>query len=268
MADTYTMGVDIGSAASKCIILKNGTQIVGKAVIPSGTGTSGPSRAIRAALESASLSKEQISYLTATGYGRNTLEGADLRISELSCHAAGTHALFPDARTVIDIGGQDVKILSLNEDGTLDSFVMNDKCAAGTGRFLEAMARVLETDVQSLADLDSKALNVAKIASTCTVFAESEVISQLSNNVSIYDLAAGIHASVAARTASLVRRLGFREPGVMTGGVAQNAGVRRALEKELGTVLLVSPMAQLNGAYGAALLAWKHFSKTGDGTSD
>lgn len=256
MADIYTMGVDVGSTTSKCLVLKNGTDVVGSAIIPAGTGTSGPSRAVAAALEQAGLQREHISALTATGYGRNTFEGADYVVSELSCHAMGAAVTFPGVRTVIDIGGQDAKVMSMTPQGKLDRFIMNDKCAAGTGRFLDVMARILELDVNELGEKDAQATETIKISSTCTVFAESEVISQLAKNVNINDLVAGINASVAARTASLAKRLGLVEPVAMTGGVARNPGVVRALERELNTHIQVSPEAQLNGAFGAALHAW------------
>lgn len=256
MADIYTLGIDVGSTTSKCVILKNGSEIIASALIPAGTGTSGPGRALAAALEEAGLSKEQLTAVTATGYGRNTYDGADFLVSELSAHALGAAALMPGVRTVIDIGGQDAKVLHISADGKLESFLMNDKCAAGTGRFLEVMARVLEKDVSELAEMDEKATGTVNISSTCTVFAESEVISQLAKNVNLYDLVAGIHASVAVRTAGLTRRLGVTPPVGMTGGVARNAGVVRALEKELNTSITVSPLAQLAGAYGAALYGW------------
>ena len=253
------MGVDVGSTASKCLILKNGEEIVGTGVVSAGTGTTGPGRAVAAALSQAGLSREDIAAVTATGYGRNTFEGADNVVSELSCHAIGAHAVFPEARTVIDIGGQDAKALHLDANGRLSNFVMNDKCAAGTGRFLDVMARVLEMDVGELASHDAKgAQSAVNISSTCTVFAESEVISQLANNVDLDSLIAGIHNSVAVRTTSLVRRLGVTEPVAMTGGVARNSGVVRALEEMLGVRLLVSPKAQLNGAFGAAIHAYSH----------
>lgn len=251
-ADIFTLGIDVGSTTSKCLILGNGEEIISSAIIPAGTGTSGPGRALEAALSEAMLSRQDIAAVTATGYGRNSFEGADYIVSELSCHAIGAHAMFPDAKTVIDIGGQDAKAISI-ENGKLGSFVMNDKCAAGTGRFLDVMARVLELDVSELAEKDAMAGRVIPISSTCTVFAESEVISQLSKNVDICDLVAGIHASVAVRTASLVRRLGLTPPLAMTGGVAQNAGIVRALSKELGEEISVSPLCQLAGAYGAAI---------------
>ncbi len=256
MVDLYTMGVDIGSTASKCLILKNGTEIISSSVIPVGTGTSGPHRAQEEALKTAGLKNEDISGKTATGYGRNTID-ADYIVSELSCHALGIHAVYPEVRTLIDIGGQDAKAIKVTENGKLDNFVMNDKCAAGTGRFLDVMARVLELDVSELAEKASHAESVVNISSTCTVFAESEVISRLSNNVNICDLVAGIHRSVAVRTSSLLKRLGITEPLAMSGGVALNSGVVKALEKELGLNIKVSPLAQLQGAYGAAVYAWQ-----------
>ena len=256
-AEVFTMGVDVGSTASKCVILKNGGELAGSAAVAAGTGTSGPARAVAAALQAAGIGRGEIAFLTATGYGRNSFDGADGVVSELSCHAIGAHAAFPEARTVIDIGGQDAKALHLDENGRLQDFVMNDKCAAGTGRFLDVMARVLELDVSALKDYDARATEAISISSTCTVFAESEVISQLARNADLCALVAGIHNSVAVRAASLLRRLGLTEPLVMTGGVARNGGVVRALRQELGTDVLVSPLCQLNGAYGAALHAWK-----------
>ena len=260
-ADRYTMGIDVGSTTSKCLILKNGETIAAQVIVQAGTGTTGPARAFAGALEQAGLRREDLVCVTATGYGRNTFEGADHVVSELSCHAIGASVLSPGARTVVDIGGQDAKVLRIDAQGRLENFVMNDKCAAGTGRFLEVMAKVLELKTEELADVDAKAECVIPVSSTCTVFAESEVISQLARGVKQPDLVAGIHASVAVRTASLVRRLGLVPPVVMTGGVARNAGVVRALERELGTEIAVSPLAQLAGAYGAAKYGWEKYQK-------
>ncbi len=252
----YTMGIDVGSTASKCLILRDGTEIVAKSLVAVGTGTSGPQRAIEGVLAEAAMSREQMDFVLATGYGRNSLEGlADMQMSELSCHARGATFLFPEVRTVVDIGGQDVKVIEI-ENGMMKNFVMNDKCAAGTGRFLDVMARVLEVNTRDLGELGDRSTREIGISSTCTVFAESEVISQLARTVDLCDLVAGIHASVAVRTASLVRRLGLLEPVTMTGGVARNGGVVRALERELGTEIRVPPTAQLAGAYGAALSGW------------
>ena len=256
MADIYTLGIDLGSTASKCVILKNGKEVVGSSIIPSGTGTSGPQRAFEGALADAGLNASQVDMIVSTGYGRNSFEQANFVISELTAHATGVHAMYPDARTLIDIGGQDAKVMSLSETGRLDNFLMNDKCAAGTGRFLEVMAKVLELDISQLKDYDAKAEGEIRVSSTCTVFAESEVISQLSKGVDIPSLVRGINASVAIKTASLVKRLGLKEPVYMTGGVARNTGVVRALERELGVKITVSDIQQLNGAYGAALYGY------------
>lgn len=256
MSTLYTMGVDIGSTASKCVVLKDGGGIVGKSLIPVGAGTSGPGRAVKEVLESCGLKREDIGFVLATGYGRNSLEIADKQMSELSCHARGAHFLFPGVRTVIDIGGQDAKVIHLGQNGNLENFAMNDKCAAGTGRFLDVMARVLEVDVGDLAELGGKAKKQIVISSTCTVFAESEVISQLANGSDKCDIIDGIHRSVAVRVAGLARRVGVQPDVVMTGGVARNSGVLHALEKELNTEILTSPLAQYNGALGAALFAF------------
>ena len=255
MSEMLVMGVDIGSASSKCVIMGDEQIIVAQAVIPSGTGTSGPGRAVDSALDAAGVGIDGISKIIATGYGRNTYSLANDTMSELSCHAKGAVWILPGVRTVIDIGGQDAKALSISGAGILSNFVMNDKCAAGTGRFLDVMARVLELDVSDLARLDEEAESVAQISSTCAVFAESEVISQLAGNTPIPDLVAGIHKSAAARAASLIKRVGVVAPVFMTGGVAKNAGVVRALERSLGVEIAVSPFSQLAGAIGAALCA-------------
>jgi len=251
------MGIDVGSTSSKCIFLKDGKEIVAKSLVSAGAGTSGPERAIRQVLDSAGLRREELKYVLSTGYGRNSVEIADSEMSELSCHAKGAYYLFPDVHTVIDIGGQDAKVLKLGPGGLLESFVMNDKCAAGTGRFLDVMARVLELDVSDLEKLGEQSTKRVDISSTCTVFAESEVISQLAKGSDRRDIINGIHRSVASRVSGLVRRVGIVPAVAMTGGVARNGGVRRALEEELGTEILTSPMSQYAGAIGAALFAFR-----------
>lgn len=261
MTDQYTMGVDIGSTASKCIILKNGCDIVGSAVISVGAGTSGPERAIAEALEKANKKAEEITTTVATGYGRNTLTSADKQMSELSCHAKGARFIFPNVQTLIDIGGQDAKALKISSNGRLMNFVMNDKCAAGTGRFLDVMSNVLEIDISKLAETGEQSKKPVSISSTCTVFAESEVISHLSHEAAICDIVAGIHNSVASRVAGLVKRVGITPPVAMTGGVAQNAGVVKALERELNVSIDTTPLTQLAGALGAALYAYDLLEK-------
>ena len=251
------MGIDVGSTASKCVIMKDGAEIAAKSLVAVGTGTSGPARAIAEVLENAQMTREQMDFVLATGYGRNSLDGlADMQMSELSCHAKGAAYLFPDVRTVIDIGGQDVKVIEI-ENGQMRNFVMNDKCAAGTGRFLDVMARVLEVRVEDLGDLGDKSTKEIGISSTCTVFAESEVISQLAVGTDKCDIIAGIHRSVAGRVSGLCNRVGVRDRVVMTGGVAQNHGIVQALENQLQHEIFTSPLTQYNGALGAALFAYQ-----------
>ena len=222
-----------------------------------GTGTSGPSRAIAQVLENAGMTREQMDFVLATGYGRNSLDGlADMQMSELSCHAKGAAFLFPNVRTVVDIGGQDVKVIEI-ENGMMKNFVMNDKCAAGTGRFLDVMARVLEVKVEELGDLGDKSTKEVGISSTCTVFAESEVISQLAMGTNKCDIIHGIHKSVAGRVSGLCHRIGVRDDVVMTGGVAQNHGIVKALQEQLGHEIHTTPLTQYNGALGAALFAYQ-----------
>ena len=257
----YTLGIDIGSTASKCVMLADGKEIVAKSLISVGAGTSGPQRAIDEVLESAGKKREEMAFVLATGYGRNSLMNfADKQMSELSCHAKGAHFLFPEVHTVIDIGGQDVKVLQI-EDGIMTNFAMNDKCAAGTGRFLDVMARVLEVDVKDLGRLGAMSTKYVGISSTCTVFAESEVISQLSMGTDKCDIINGIHRSVASRVTGLAHRVGIRDQVVMTGGVAQNSGVVKALEESLGHEVHISPLTQYNGALGAALFAFDKVNK-------
>ena len=258
MTKVYTMGLDYGSTASKGVILLNGSKVVESIIYASGAGTSGPQKVIEALEKKSGMSMSDMDKVVVTGYGRMSFKAADKQISELSCHAKGVHFLVPDARTVIDIGGQDAKALSLDDDGRLTNFVMNDKCAAGTGRFLDVMSGVLETEVSELGALSAQALNPVSISSTCTVFAESEVISHLSKEIPKEDIIAGIHASVAGRVSGLVKRVGVRQKVVMVGGVARNEVVVKAMEEALGVDIIVPEFcAQLNGALGAALFAYE-----------
>lgn len=256
MDSIFTMGIDVGSTASKCIVLKNGCEIVGQSLANAGAGTSGPRRAITAALESLSLTKEDLYYTVATGYGRRSIDWIDKEITELSAHAKGAYFFFSDVRTVIDIGGQDAKVLCVGDQGMLRNFVMNDKCAAGTGRFLEVMARILEVDLKDFPELAEQSTTTIGISSTCTVFAESEVISQLAKGTHKNDIIKGIHQSVASRVSGLTKRLGIINRVVMTGGVALNSGVRRALEDELNCEIYTSDLAQYSGALGAAIIGY------------
>lgn len=253
----YTLGIDIGSTTSKCVILKDGSQIIATSLIAAGTGTDGPQRAMEEVYRTAGISPDEVVHITATGYGRSRFQTANSELSELSCHAKGVAMLLPGVRTIIDIGGQDAKVIAIGENGRMTNFLMNDKCAAGTGRFLDVMANILQLRIDDLELQAALAKNPVKISNTCTVFAESEVISQLAAGTNLPDLVAGICQSVAGRVASLAKRVGVREQVCMSGGVARNAGVRNAMARELGTDILYSPMAQLMGAVGAAIYAWE-----------
>lgn len=259
----YVMGFDIGSASSKIVILDETGQIVARQVVGLGTGSSGPQRVLAAALEEAGICQEELKYTVATGYGRTRCSLADKNVSEISCHAKGVLAEVPGVRTIIDIGGQDAKAIFLDARGRVEQFFMNDKCAAGTGRFLEVMARVLETTVDQMGALGAKATEIAQVSSTCTVFAESEVISLLSNSVPRENIIAGVHQSVAAKAAALGGRGPCRAPIVMSGGVAQNPGVVQAMERELGQPITVAPNTQTVGAYGAAIYALEEATRKG-----
>jgi predicted CoA-substrate-specific enzyme activase len=252
----YTLGIDIGSTASKCVVF-DGAGICGSAVVAAGTGTSGPRQALEQALREAGIGESGIAYTVATGYGRKKYEAADEELSELSCHAMGVHHILPSARTLIDIGGQDAKVIKVSPEGKMLTFVMNDKCAAGTGRFLDVMALVLQLKISELEIEAAKAAKTVAISNTCTVFAESEVISQLSSGEEISNIVAGICESVAKKTAALAARVGVEPDVCMSGGVAKNGGVRKAMERVLGREILFSPLAQLMGALGAALYAFQ-----------
>lgn len=264
----YTLGIDIGSTTSKCVLLKDGSEIIAKSLRIGGLGTKGPDSSVNDIWESeevkkAGITKKDLDRAIVTGYGRRNYEGGDGEVSELTCHALGARFVFDGLRTVIDIGGQDAKIIRLSEDGRMTNFVMNDKCAAGTGRFLDVMANILTVDVDDFTKIAEQSTDASPISSTCTVFAESEVISQLANGAKMPDLIKGICSSVASRVAGLARRVGVQEVCCMSGGVAKNGAVRKALEEELKVNIAFDPLAQHFGAIGAALWAYnEHMRKS------
>ena len=253
----YYLGLDVGSTASKCVIVDARGHIVARGLYASGAGTAGPRTCVDEALAQVAdlASADDVAASCATGYGRHLEKWVDLQLSELSCHAKGAVQLFPDVRTVIDIGGQDAKVLSISKSGKLADFVMNDKCAAGTGRFLDVMAGVFGCKVTDLSDLDGESTEIAPISSTCTVFAESEVISKLAAGTPIPNIVAGVHESVVERTYGLAKRAGITPVVAMTGGVALNASLRERLQRRVGHPIVTSDIAQFVGAYGAALHA-------------
>lgn len=248
-------GIDIGAVAAKAVIMCDG-EVRAHQIVPTGiNGERSARRALKMALVSAGLGYEDVRYIMSTGYGRHVFSKANKTITEISAHAAGVRNAFPGARTIIDIGGQDTKAISLAEDGAISNFVMNDKCAAGTGRFLEVMSRVLHVRVAEMGELALKSAAPSKINSMCTVFSESEVISLLTNGRKREDIAAGLCESIAKRVSSMARYVGIRGGVVFSGGVAKNVGMVSALEKELRTELLVPQEPQITGAVGAAILA-------------
>jgi len=254
------VGVDIGSLETKVVLLDD-KNIMGYRV---GRSTFDFKRVgnnlFKELLEQYNLKKSDV-YVMSTGYGRNTVSFADDRITEITAHARGVQFFFPEAQSVIDIGGQDSKAIIISKKtGSVIDFQMNDKCAAGTGRFIEVMAGALEVPIQQIGDLALKSNNPASISSTCTVFAESEVISLFAKGTKKEDIAAGIHKSIAKRVAGMAKRIGVAPLLVFCGGVAKNIGVKKFLEQELGFEIVIPVLngessAQLTGAIGAALIA-------------
>lgn len=251
-------GVDIGSATTKVVLLRSG-EIASACIINTGANSrQAGERALDAALREARADISDLGYIVATGYGRAALPVANRQVTEITCHALGAHYLMPEARTVIDIGGQDSKAIRLDATGRSVDFVMNDKCAAGTGRFLEVMARALELEIIDLDRQSSQSIHPAHISSMCTVFAESEVVALVASGEPVENIVAGLHRSIAERVSTMVFRLGIAPSVVMTGGVALNGGVVRAIAEKLGCEITVAPQPQLVGALGAALLAARY----------
>jgi len=251
------IGIDIGSITTKAAVFSNGKILSTKVIFTGYNIDSAGRRILEAALEIAGIDRGDVDKIVSTGYGRNSVSFADKVITEITCHGAGAHFTNPDVKTVIDVGGQDSKALAIDENGRVKDFAMNDKCAAGTGRFLEVMARALEADLDKFGEMSLRAKKPSTISSLCTVFAESEVISLISKGEQRENIIAGIHESVASRVAALANRVGITEPVMMTGGVAKNIGLVKALENKIRAPIIVSDTAQENGAIGAAVLAAK-----------
>ncbi len=251
-------GCDIGSTTGKVVLIDDNETILGSSVVRSSHGPQATAdRAMQAALEKAGLGSDTpIAYLVSTGYGRTNIKGMNEDISEISCHARGVHHFNPDVRTVIDIGGQDCKVISVSKSGRILDFQMNDKCSAGTGRFLEVMTRVLDCDFDELAQAALKSTHPCMISKQCSVFAESEVISLINNNVPFEDICAGIHDSIARRIHGMVMKVGLEPQVTLTGGCARNAALIKALEGLFKMPLTTLPEdPQIMGAIGAALFA-------------
>ncbi len=252
---SFVAGVDIGSLSTEVVIMdreKNYDYVI----VPTGANSkTAAQKAMEQSLEHTGYRWEDLEFILATGYGRISIPFAHKRVTEITCHGKGAHFLFPSASTVIDIGGQDSKVIRLSGEGKVIDFVMNEKCAAGTGRFLEVMARSLEVELTMMGTLSKKAENSVPISSMCTVFAESEIVSLVAEGHPVEEIIRGIHDSIAERTVGLANRVGLEKEVVMTGGVAKNGGVVKSLEERLRDNIHIPDEPQVVGAVGAALLA-------------
>jgi len=249
------LGVDIGAVSAKAVVLRD-NGIIAHAVLDTGSNIERiADKLAQIVLEKARINFDDLKGVVATGYGRISVPFADKKVTEITCQARGVYHLIPEVRTIIDIGGQDSKGMRVDEVGNVIDFAMNDKCAAGTGRFLEVMAKALELKVDSLGSISLESKNPCRISSVCTVFAESEVISLRAEGKVREDIIAGIHKSIASRIGAMMSQIGHEELVVLTGGVAKNRGVIKALEDELNTSMSIPKNPQITGALGAALIA-------------
>lgn len=252
----YGAGIDVGSTQTKAIILNEERRIVGRALIDTGAYISqAAERSFQFALQDAGLRREEVGFVVGTGYGRFKVTFGDAQITEISCHARGANLLFPKTRTVIDMGGQDAKGIKVGESGEVKDFVMNDKCAAGTGRFLANAAEALGLSLDAIGPLALQGMNPVRLSTVCAVFVESDIMSYVAQGKKLEDILAGVHSAIAARTIALVRRVGIEPEVTFTGGVSRNVGMVKALEEKLGMPLNVSPESHFMGAIGAALMA-------------
>lgn len=248
-------GCDIGSLATKAVVLLD-EELYSSSIVPGSVRPNALAvRAITAALERVSLRVQDLEYVVATGYGRAQLPIARTNVSEITCHARAVSWLSPSVRTIIDIGGQDVKVIALDAEHNVEDFRLNDKCAAGTGRFLEVMAKALELGLDGLSRISLDSKHPCTISNTCSVFAETEVVTLAAEGAELQDIAAGIHKAIVNRLVSMVKSVGFRADFTVTGGVAKNEAVVRYLEAEFGPAMQLPHDPQIMGAFGAALIA-------------
>jgi predicted CoA-substrate-specific enzyme activase len=256
----YFAGIDVGSTMTKAVIFEKG-------IIASLIGPTGPeqrrlaNRVIQEALIQAGLAFDAITYVVSTGYGRINVPFADKQVSEISCHAKGVASLFPKARTIIDIGGQDSKAINVDATGRVTNFIMNDKCAAGSGRFIEVIADSVGLPLHEVGMVSLQSVAPATISNICTIWAQQEVASSLAEGVPIPDLLAGVHRSLADRVARMVRRIKVEKEVVLTGGGGKNKGLHHALEEQLTCEILLPPEPLITGALGAALLGKDLYQK-------
>lgn len=250
-----TAGIDVGSLSTKSALMNENEEVLGwDIVLTGGSNRTATERTFENALAKARLTRSDIGFVVSTGYGRENVSFADKHVSEITCHAMGMHLLNSEIRTILEIGGQDSKAIRIDEAGNVESFAMNDKCAAGCGRFLEVTARAMGLELTELGAVSALSQNGLRISNTCTVFAETEVVSLVAVGTPIPDIVNAVHKSIATRAIALLRTVGIGGPLGMSGGVALNSGVIRALEQTLNTKIYVAENPQVRGAIGAAFL--------------
>ena len=255
----YAAGVDVGSTQTKAVVVDEKRAIVARALTDTGANvTRAAEEAFAEAIRAAGLEEEEVEYVVGTGYGRYKVTFGNTQVTEISCHGRGAVHMFPKTRTVVDMGGQDTKAIRVAPTGEILDFCMNDKCAAGTGRFLGAAASALELGLDRLGPTALMGTKAVKISTTCTVFAESEVLAWMGRGKKIEDILLGVHQSIAGRSAGLARRVGIEEEVTFTGGVAKNEAMIRTLTQALGVPVNVSEDSHYMGALGAALFALDH----------
>lgn len=255
----YAVGVDVGSTQTKAVIINEEREIVGRSLVDTGANVvQAAENAFQEALANSGIQEEEVEYIIGTGYGRYRVTFGNTQVTEISCHGRGAVHMFPNTRTVVDMGGQDTKAIRVSETGEILDFCMNDKCAAGTGRFLGAASAALDIPLDELGPTALQAERPVKISTTCTVFAESEVLSWLGKGKKIEDILLGVHQSIASRSIGLLRRVGIEDQVTFTGGVAKNTGMVQAMEDGMKLKLNVSEESHYMGALGAALFALDH----------
>jgi len=252
----YAAGVDVGSTQTKAVVIDESGKIVGRALTDTGANVmAAAENAFAIAVADASVDEEEVEFVIGTGYGRYKVTFGNAQVTEISCHARGAVHMFPNTRTVLDMGGQDTKAIRVGQHGELGAFCMNDKCAAGTGRFLGAASAALEIPLGELGPTALRAERTVKISTTCTVFAESEILSWLGKGRKVEDILLGVHQSISSRSIGLLRRVGIEPEVTFTGGVAKNTGMIKTLEDGLGLKINVSPDSHYMGALGGALFS-------------
>ena len=255
----YAAGVDVGSTQTKAVIIDEDRGIVARSLTMTGANViRAAEQSFEEALASGNLREEEVEYVVGTGYGRYKVTFGNTQVTEISCHGRGAVHMFPDTRTVVDMGGQDTKAIRVSASGEIVDFCMNDKCAAGTGRFLGAASSALDIPLDELGPTALRGEKAVKISTTCTVFAESEVLSWLGKGKRIEDILLGVHQSIAGRSTGLLRRVGVEEQVTFTGGVARNIAMVETLNRSLGLSVNVSDDSHYMGALGAALFALDH----------